>query len=213
LLFSVFWSIILVEMTFIDKGVLVMIRLGFLILLVACLLSGCSKSVNYAPTGPLCIVTPKANAMEIAQQTLISMGFTIEKFDVEYGFIKTRPLRAGQFFEFWRRDNVGSENTKYANIHSVQRTIELDVSVDRNKVCMECNAAVRRLSIPEKEIISISQAGELYTGGNQARRSLKLNAKQKEDMAWIDLEDDYALEAYILKKIDKKVAKLSGKEQ
>jgi hypothetical protein len=68
----------------------------------------------------------KAETMEVAEDVLAKMQFTIEKADVRSGFIKTRPLPGAQLFEFWRSDNVGADNCLQANLHTVRRTVELD---------------------------------------------------------------------------------------
>ncbi len=66
--------------------------------------------------------------MEVAEDVLAGMYFTIEKADVDSGLIRTRPLPGAQFFEFWRSDNVGTDNTLAANLHTIRRTVTLDIS-------------------------------------------------------------------------------------
>ena len=66
--------------------------------------------------------------MEVAEDVLAGMYFTIEKADAQNGLIRTRPLPGAQFFEFWRSDNIGTDNTIAANLHTIRRTVTLDIS-------------------------------------------------------------------------------------
>jgi len=100
-----------------------------LLLSVLCVFSGCAKQQQYEPVERIYVPDiDKAEAMQIAEDVLVKMHFTIEKADYESGIIRTRPLPGAQFFEFWRSDNVGAFNTAEANLHSIRRIVELHIS-------------------------------------------------------------------------------------
>ncbi len=88
-----------------------------------------------APSGPAQALCPEgvttAQVVEAAHAVLAGMHFTIEKLDAEQGVVKTWPLRAGQFFEVWRSDNVGAFNTAEANFQSIRRTVDWGWADDR----------------------------------------------------------------------------------
>ena len=86
----------------------------------------------------------KARVMRAAQDILIDMHFTIEKADETTGLIRTHPLSGAQFFEFWRKDSVGSFNKKEANFHSIQRITTLQVAKGNEGMCIECEVATRQ---------------------------------------------------------------------
>jgi protease II len=99
--------------------------------LIACalMLTGCAQPQHQEVVEQICLPdTQKLQAMQMAEDVLDRMNFTIAKADTEQGLIRTKPLPAAQSFEFWRSDNVGSFNSTEANLHSIRRTAELDIS-------------------------------------------------------------------------------------
>ena len=126
--------------------------------------------------------------MSAAEDVLTSMQFVIEKSDLVSGLIRTKPLRGSQFFELWRSDNVSAKSTAEANLHSIQRTVQLTISEQGNRVCVKCDVEVQRLS--------------------SGMQRLALNEKQQEEMSWIDLGGDPGLERKILQRLKNKIAAL-----
>lgn len=180
-----------------------------MVIVTTAMLGGCSQPAQIGPTEPAVITAAdKARVMEVADDVLTRMNFVIEKFDVDRGYIKTRPLRGGQSFEFWRTDNASPEDAAEANIHSIQRTAWLDIVQNGPDVRMECDVQIRRLSMVETKMIGLSQAANLYTTRSGALRSLE---PQADEFTWIDLGPDPALEQKILRKIQEKIAKLEGR--
>jgi hypothetical protein len=151
--------------------------------------------------------------MEIAEDVLTEMHFTIEKADVESGFIKTRPLSGAQFFEFWRSDNVGVENSLQANLHTIRRTVELDLSPRGEQLCITCNVQVQRLSLPERDVSSSARAYEMFSTSSSSLQTLTLGPEQKKNIAWVDLDKDMQLATEILKRIEKRIVHRTNNEQ
>jgi hypothetical protein len=151
--------------------------------------------------------------MEIAEDVLAEMHFTIEKADVESGFIKTRPLSGAQFFEFWRSDNVGVENSLQANLHTIRRTVELDLSPRGEQLCIACNVQVQRLSLPERDVSSSARAYEMFSTSSSSLQTLTLGPEQKKNIAWVDLDKDMQLATEILKRIEKRIVHRTNNEQ
>jgi hypothetical protein len=170
------------------------------------MLTGCAKQQQFEPVEQICLpAAAKAEAMKAAEDVLGTMHFTIDKADVEQGLIRTRPLPGAQFFEFWRRDNVGALNSAEANMHSIRRVAELDISPQGGQLCIGCNVKVHRLSLPEHEISSSARAYEMFSQSSVAMQRLKLHSEQKKDMAWVELGNDTMLATEILKQIEQHV--------
>jgi len=148
-----------------------------------------------------------ADTMEAAEDVLARMHFDIEKADIDSGVIRTRPLPGAQFFEFWRSDNVGADNSLAANLHSIRRTVELNISQQDGELCIGCDVRVQRLSIPEHRVSSSSRAYEMFSQSRPSLQKLGLNPEQKEEMAWIDLDNDIRLAAEILKRIEARIVR------
>lgn len=176
------------------------------------MICGCAEEVNLPQSEPLCLApAEKAQIMEIAEDILVRMHFVIEKYDVDAGFIKTKPLSGAQSFEFWRGDNANAINAAEANLHSIQRTVQLGVAFNTQGLCIKCDVNVERLSIPEEEFLRMSTMDRMFTSGRASKMSLRMGGEKAEEMAWIDLGSDPALERKILSMIETKHYNSEGK--
>ncbi len=159
------------------------------------LLAGCAETKRYKLTDQICLPdTPKAEAIHIAEDVLSRMHFTIAKADTDQGLLRTRPLPGPQFFEFWRSDHSAE-----ANLHSIRRIVELNISQQNKKLCIGCDVKVQRLSLPE-----LRDTGR-EVRGTRSMQNLNLSPQQRKGMAWADLGDDPTLETKILKQIEKRL--------
>jgi hypothetical protein len=140
----------------------------FMACLAFCFLAGCAQPEPHKVVEQICLSdTHKPKAMQIAEDVLDRMNFTIAKADTEQGLIRTKPLPAAQSFEFWRSDNVGSFNSTEANLHSIRRTAELDISRQGGQLCINCDVKVQRLSLPENEVTSSGRSYAMFTRSKQ----------------------------------------------
>jgi hypothetical protein len=140
--------------------------------------------------------------MKAVEDVLIDMGFTIDKFDIDAGFISTEPLRAKQFFELWRGDTAKPKDTAAANIHTERRTVT--VAVANSDMCVDCRVLRERLSVlnmqaggPEDSFTGVSEHIEL--GEEEA---LEMDA---EEVKWDDMGKDEYLRAEILQRFENKM--------
>ncbi len=171
-----------------------------------CFPAGCAKQQQFKAVKQICVPgTGKAEVMQAAEDVLGKMHFTIDKADAERGLIRTRPLPGAQFFEFWRSDNVGAFNSTEANLHSIRRVAELNISQQGGQLYIGCNVKVSRLSLPEQQISSSARAYRMFSQSSPAMQILALHPQQKKGMAWVDLGNDTMLATEILKRIEKHV--------
>jgi hypothetical protein len=178
------------------------------------LLAGCAKQQRGEVVEKICVPgVDKAGAMQIAEDVLVKMHFTIDKADPNTGFMRTRPLSGAQFFEFWREDNVGRENAALANLHTIRRVVELNVSPDEEKLCIGCDAQVYRLSLPQRESTSRALAPGMFSGSSYSLQVLQLRRpEQGQQAAWVNLGRDEELTTRILKRIEKRLVSQTGRE-
>jgi hypothetical protein len=170
---------------------------------VLCVLPGCAQQKSAQPEMAASIISNDINTneiMEIAIDELSRMHFKIEKYDSEAGYIKTRPLEGGQFFEFWRSENAGAQNFALANLHSIRRTVEIEIGEN-----IDCTVHIQRLSMPEQEIKSSARAYSMFSRSSPALQTLRLNPEQQRDTQWIDMGRDKKLENEIIKRIENKI--------
>jgi hypothetical protein len=167
-------------------------------------LAGCAEN-KYAKTiEQLC--PPDANktaAMTTAERVLVEMYFHIEKFDVDAGYIRTAPLSGAQSFEFWRSDNVGSFNQTEADLHSIRRAVEINISEQTGRSCINCRATTQRLSIPQSP--AVSDQHTIMSHEQKDVKKPKITREQKATLAWTDLGRDNQLETEILKRIESRL--------
>ncbi len=175
------------------------------------LLIGCAQQRQFKAVDQICVPNvQRQQAMHAAEDVLRRMRFTISKADVEQGLIRTRPLPGAQFFEFWRSDNVGTENSVEANLHSLRRAAELNLTEQNAQLCIGCDVKVQRLSLPEFEVSSSSRAYEMFSRSTAKMQELTLRREQEKEMEWLDMGQDSRLSTEILKRIE---AKLKVKNQ
>ncbi len=174
----------------------------------ALLLSGCASQQQFEAIEQICVPNlERPTVMQAAEDVLGEMRFTIAKLDGRSGYIRTRPLAGAQWFEFWRSDNVGTFNAAEANLHSIRRTVELNIDQQDEKLCIGCEVNVQRLSIPEYEVNSSSQAYAMFSASKPSMQRLELRPEQKEAIVWVDLDRDVRLETEILKRIEEKISR------
>ncbi len=170
------------------------------------LLAGCAEQQQYPAAEPLLIENiDKFRVMEIAEDVLVKMHFTINKANDTNGYISTKPLSGAKFFEFWRSDNVGADNWLISNLHSIRRIVELNINEQEKGLYINCDVQIYKLSIPERDVSSGAHAYDLFSTSSQVLQMIQLHPEQKEDMAWIDLGKDGQLATEILKRIEQQI--------
>jgi hypothetical protein len=186
-------------------------NLGALVFMCCVLvLTGCAQPQQRTPISQILVPNlDTSEAMALVEDVLGQMHFTIEKADLQSGLMRTRPLSGAQFFEFWRSDNVGPDNSLAANLHTIRRTVELEISPEGNELCIACNVRVQRLSLPERQVSSTARAYEMFSRSSPTLQRLSLNPEQQKNMAWIDLDNDVLLAGEILRRIEAKISDTS----
>lgn len=180
----------------------------------ALLLAGCARQYQSETTEQIHVSDiDRSETIEIAEEVLTQLHFTIDKIDAGSGLIKTRPLPGAQFFEFWRGDNVGSDNHLQANLHTIRRIVELDITKQEEKISISCDVKLQRLSLPERQITSSARAYDMFSRSTPSLQRLTLNPEQQKAMAWIDLGQDIPLATEILKRIQERIQRRTSNDQ
>ncbi|MBN1795099.1 MAG: hypothetical protein JW804_00340 [Sedimentisphaerales bacterium] len=168
----------------------------------ALLLAGCQPEPQYKAAEPLCTQrTDKQYVMSTAEDVLAKLQFSIDKSDPASGYIRTNPLTGAQSIEFWRKDNIGSFNKNEANLHTIRRTVEMNVIESGGKLCIEPVVTVERMSLPSRDAYSPSQRASMFTRSKGSIQELSLYPQQRAGMEWIELGRDGLLEKEILRRL------------
>jgi hypothetical protein len=176
--------------------------------LTACafIVAGCTEPYRNQTVEQICPAgINKQQAIRVVEDVLGEMHFTIAKSDANLGIIRTTPLAGAQFFEFWRKDDIGAFNFTEANLHTIRRIAELNINQHDSLLCIHCNVNTQRLRLPERPISSRSRAYNMFSQSSSSRQQLKLNPEQKKGMTWVDLGQDKQLATVILKQIENKI--------
>ena len=175
---------------------------------VSLILAGCC---NQQPVSEISRICPsqadKHHAMAAARHVLGDMFFVIEKADEETGYLSTKPLPAAQFFEPWRSDTIGFCNWAEANLGSVERIAEITIDSGDGGVCINCEVRTRKFSMATRQISSPSEVYRLFAENQSLSPSLKLRPKDRQTAQWVDMGTDVKLQARILERIQKEIAK------
>ncbi|OHB64915.1 MAG: hypothetical protein A2Y77_03970 [Planctomycetes bacterium RBG_13_62_9] len=177
------------------------IRYVLVATLAAAMPLGCARQTYETPEPLHLHDVSYTQAMQTAEEVLGRLHFAISKRDLEQGLIRTEPVRGAQLFELWRSDNAGWFSQAEANLHTIRRLVELRVTREADRVSVACDVSVQRLSLPENEPASISQAYRMHSSSTAIIQRLELTPQQRQQMAWIDLGPDNLLAAKILKQI------------
>ncbi len=167
---------------------------------------GCVQQKRVEPLGQTCIQgVEKKAVMEAIEDLIFERGFSTEKYDEDMGVVISEPLRGGQWFEFWQKDNVGSFNRAESNLHSIRRLVRFDVSSADNRTCVECRVLQQRLNLPEKETRGSSEISGIFTQSGTSMQELEIGEERAEEMEWVELGRDVRLENEFLKTIKEKL--------
>jgi len=167
-----------------------------------CVLGGCSAPEQVVSSDPVCLPGVKVTeAMEAARAVLDRMQFTMEKYDTQVYYIRTRPLSGAQFFQVWRQDNASAYASAEANLKSLRRVVELEMNPFTDRTCITCRVYVQQLSLPEKPIEGVIRMSGTYTDSSSSDQTLRVEGRQLEEMEWLDKGFDRQLEQDILGKI------------
>ncbi len=175
--------------------------------------AGCTQPQRQTAAGEVLVPDiGRAETMALVEDVLAEMRFTIEKADIQSGVMRTRPLSGAQFFELWRSDNVGPDNSLQANLHTIRRTAELNIVETAGQLRIGCIVRVQRLSLPERQLRSSARGYEMFSRSSSVVQRLELHAEQEKNMAWIELDNDVPLAKEILSRIEARIASRTNDE-
>ncbi len=185
----------------VHKLLIVVLVCGFFVF------AGCGQPAGVRNIEQICLRgLDRVKAVEVSEAVLRDLNFTVAKSEPELGYVLSRPLAGGQFFEFWRKDNVGSLNSTEASLHSIRRTVELRIAEEPQEVCINCRVIVERLSLSEPAEKGVNIKYDRITGQRMRTSVLRLGL-EAELKRWIELGNDEELATAILQRIEKKAAK------
>lgn len=181
------------------------LKISVAILVVA--IAGCSKSNTSQSVYDKEITVVKstvvkdatiAQAMEESRLVLTDMGFRLEKFDTELGYLRSKPLGGKQLWQFWRHDNVGYYNEAMSNINCIARIVEMNFKAVEASVYVDCQATVKKLSFVGNEVTGVSDMRSAFNDTSGGHQQLSLEGGEAK---WLDLGRDVMLEEKVLQSI------------
>ncbi|AQQ08714.1 hypothetical protein L21SP3_00503 [Sedimentisphaera cyanobacteriorum] len=158
--------------------------------------SGCSQGIKFEEPAEMNEAaakydSPREEVMNTIREELEETGFKIDKFDTEKGYLLTAPLRGGQFFEIWRKDNQTLHSAAYSSIQSIVRIGEFEFA----EGSVQGNVLVKQLRIEKDYEGLISDINDVFTQRSGMLAGLEL---PEEGVEWSIVGRDKALEKRIL---------------
>lgn len=166
------------------------------------LLAGCHEPAP--PTEP---TSARVQALDEAEfdrlweavlTVLRDHNFTPFRRDRRAGVIETLPTTAQSWFEFWRKDTVGTYETAEANLHTIRKyvIVRLTKAEPAGNYGIEVEVQAERLEQPERQITSSSAAIRSFS-----REVPTYEGKMPGDPVWAPLGRDAKMEELLLGRI------------
>lgn len=156
--------------------------------------------------------TDMSETMDVAQEILGQMHFTLSQMDTSRGILTTNPLPGAQFFEFWRKDAVNSKSLAESSLHTLRRSVTLEFSEQGSGTLVRCRVLTERLSVPNRQVAGHSRAYGMLTESSQSIPTMQLSQSQKDQMAWIPLGYDPDLAQLILLHIETEITEITSSQ-
>jgi len=168
-------------------------------------LAGCHAPPS--PDGPTEMVLriPDRDAFLDATLTLLrERDFPPAQVGRADGIVVAGPSTGQQWFEFWRRDSLGGYQLFESSIHTIRRTVTVQMDpTDAVRLGAEYRLSVRvdkeRHSAPERQVTTASGALAIYS--ERLPTAEGLLAAKTEGEHWVPLGRDLPFELYLLDKI------------
>jgi hypothetical protein len=162
---------------------------------------GCSQPVTLQPGEPVILEVPPEKLWQICSSELKNRGFTLNRVDHRSGQILTDPLTSRQWFEFWCQDVVTSEDILEASLHTLRRTIYLEIQpLEKGRFSLNCKAKVEKMSI-ERGIVGGQVRTQVFGAAGRMPLLTGPESPNEPQPRWIPLGRDFALEIDILQSI------------
>lgn len=166
--------------------------------------SGCqAPAARVETTARLIELTQRDEFIDDALTFLREHDFTPDIVDRELGILLTEPSTSGQWFEFWRSDVHGRYQMFEASIHTIRRSIRVELAPrpEQGETAYDLMVQVdkERFSSPQRQVTNTLSALGIYSERIPTREGL-LAARQQGDH-WVALGRDGPFEDYLLERI------------
>jgi len=176
----------------------------FLEVVVLLTVAGCATTVTKPIADCWDVQADPTELWQVCQAELRSRGFRLDRVDRRSGSLKSHPRISSQWFEFWGRDVVTASDWAESSLHTIRRTVELDMTRQAPHCCrLRCRVAVERLTPEPLAVAGSLRLGDVLklTAGNLPALTDPFKDSQPQAQ-WAPLADDQALAAAILSSIE-----------
>ena len=174
-----------------------------IVAILACLLTGCATVPIALDSEPVIVEADLDHLWQQCQSELKNRGFSLDQVNLRSGIIETFPLVSRQWFEFWHRDTVTAVATAEASLHTIRRSVRMELSsLENSKYQLQCRVDVERLSLAPSVVSGSVQAQDVFSGtAGQIPIDSASIGKSDQNNVWIPLARDGDLEKDILTSI------------
>jgi hypothetical protein len=171
-----------------------------LLLVTAATLVGCARAPDARFPNPMMLPSSDPMTVEkVAQRVLLELNFEVVYPSSKPGRVDTENLTGASWFEFWRGDTVGNFQRVESSLHTIRRSVHMQVTPAPSGSQVAIRVDKERLSAPGTSPAGISQAYDIY---NPRKTGLARQDEFKETQyTWLSEGRDDALEQLILERI------------
>lgn len=164
-------------------------------------LSGCGQAQRLDVDNPLTFQCDPDQLWLQSQTELRARGFDLENVDRRAGIIETAPRTSSQWYEFWARDVVTWQGRAESSLHTLRRSVRLQMQADPGNNCqLSCQAMVDREVVAPAVVSGSARANSIFAGAAGRMPTLKSPGDQQPSQ-WVSLGRDSDLEQDILQSI------------
>ena len=164
-------------------------------------LNGCGPTQRLDVDNPLTFKCDPDRLWRQSQTELKVRGFDLDNVDRRAGVIETEPRTSSQWYEFWARDVVTWQGRAESSLHTLRRSVRLEMRADPDSSCrLSCRALVDREVIAPGVVSGSARANSIFAGAAGRMPTLKPLGDQQISQ-WVSLGRDNALEQDILQSI------------
>jgi hypothetical protein len=168
--------------------------------------TGCNGAARQGPAeNPARLATADQEAVRKAvTATLEDLYFDVQTPQVTPQRIDTLPLVSAYPLEFWRKDVRSGEGQAESALHTMRRTVTVQLAEAQGQTSVEVIVRKERLSLPQG--IGARTVNESYTVFSSSRKALdNFDRHWGRGETWVDYGRDPALEQYILTEVARRL--------
>lgn len=174
--------------------------LSVLLFCAAMTAAGCATVASGRFSNPMTFIETDADTVEhVARRVLMELRFDIEYPESSEGRLATDSLTGASWFEFWRKDTIGTMQRLESSIHTTRRRATVSISPTGGGSQVFVKVVKERKSAAGLTPGAVGETFNIYDA--EETELLRQNELAPTSYDWLDMGRDELLEQDILHRI------------